>query len=265
MLGISTTQAIPLLNMRRGRLFEEEAACDDSEPDESLDDGSEGSLADFIVNDNDNAATSAKAKRKRGRPPKNAALTNAKRKKQRIDSENESANDGDDDDFTPTTSNKAAVPAVEKRKRGRPRKNIDAVNQKPSSNNSKASQLATVAPKGPGHPSFPINDFSLTITKTNADVGRDAFESVAVFIKEHCVKGGVATEVGRRKFQFHLQGIMRMHWPVTLSYLAILQKCIRDLLPLKGVGYKVNCKPFHRGQNFSAMTGYITKDEGNNF
>jgi len=246
--------------MRKGNVFDDEALCDDSEPDESINDGSEGSLADFIVPDiNPDESATQVQKRKRGRPPKNAASSSEKCKSARADSDDSN----DDEDYIPPTGGKSSV----KRPRGRPRKNLDIDNNNNGASskgkNLKPSNQKTVAAKGPGHPSFPINDFSLTITKTDDDVGRDAFESVAVFIRDHCLKGGVATEVGKRKFQFHLQGIMRMHWPVTLPYLAILQKCIRDLLPSKGTGYKVTCKPFQKGQTFSAMTGYITKDEGN--
>lgn len=259
--------------MRKVTFFDDEAACDDSESDESGEDGSEGSLNDFVVPDNEpvfaDKSPVVVAKPKRGRPRKNTKPTSKKSKKARIDSEDN--NSGDDDDYSPTTANKSTVPAAAKRPRGRPRKNIDADSLDDSSSsiavpkqsNSRTSRQNAVALKGPGHPSFPINDFSLTITKSNGDVGLDAFESVAVFIKDHCIKGGVATEVGKRKFQYHLQGIMRMHWPVTLPYQSLLQKFIRDLLPLKGNGYKVTCKPFQKGQHFSAMTGYITKDEGN--
>lgn len=249
--------------MRKVRIFDDEAACNDSESDESDEDGSEGSLADFIVARVADKSAAPVVKRKRGRPPKNTVSTIKKNKKARGDDDS-----NDDDDYTPSTANKSALPVAAKRSRGRPRKNIDVDSldkEKSSSIGLKQNDSNAVAPKGPGHPSFPINDFSLTITKSNGDVGRDAFESVALFIKEHCIKGGVATEVGKRKFQYHLQGILRLHWPVTLPYLSKLQKCIRDLLPLKGTGYKVTCNPFKRGQSFSAMTGYITKDEGNLF
>lgn len=117
--------------------------------------------------------------------------------------------------------------------------------------------------KSPGDTSYPLSDFSLTVTKTGGDVGLDALESMALFIETHCVKGGVATEVGQRAFNFHLQGMFRIHWPARKEYIQELQKIIKRALPDGGKKFKVNLKPFGVNQTFSAMVGYITKDQGN--
>lgn len=210
--------------MRKRKLFDDEATCNDSGSDESSNDGSEGSLADFIV-------------------------------------------DGGDNQPDDSTGNDSSPPPIIKRKRGRPRKDDDTtITTAPKKNKKtelKSPKVKKVVDKEPGHISFPVNDFSLTITKTNDDVGLDAFEAIGAFIKKHCIKGGVSTEVGKRKFQFHLQGIMRIHWPSTAIYIQELQKVVKNILPLKGLGYKVFVKHCKAGQNFSAMIGYITKDEGN--
>ena len=116
--------------------------------------------------------------------------------------------------------------------------------------------------KPPGDSAYPINDFSLTITKTKDDVGLDALESIAKFIEEKCLKGGVSTEVGQRAFQLHLQSVFRIHWPSHKEFIQRLQKILKALLPANGKLYKVLLKPFTTNQTFSAMVGYITKDQG---
>ncbi len=117
--------------------------------------------------------------------------------------------------------------------------------------------------KAPGDSTYPINDFSLTITKTKDDVGLDSLDSIAHFMELHCLKGGVSTEVGQRVFQLHLQGVLRIHWPTTKQYIQRLQKILKALLPGNGKAYKVLLKAFKARQVFSAMVGYITKDQGN--
>jgi len=103
------------------------------------------------------------------------------------------------------------------------------------------------------------------VTKTKDDVGLDALDSVALFIEQHCLKGGVSTEVGQRAFQLHLQGVFRIHWPSTKEYVQRLQKIVKSILPANGKLYKVLVKVFKAAQNFSAMVGYITKDQGISF
>jgi hypothetical protein len=116
--------------------------------------------------------------------------------------------------------------------------------------------------KPPGDSAYPVNDFSLTVTRTKADVGLDAFQAIGDFIDKFSIKGGVSTEVGQRMFNLHLQGVFRMHWPATKEYSQRLQKMVKGLLPAQGKLYKVLVKVFGRSQSFSAMVGYITKDQG---
>lgn len=116
--------------------------------------------------------------------------------------------------------------------------------------------------KKPGDSTYPCNSFSLTITKTGEDVGAEAIDIVASFIEEHCIKGGVSTEVGLRAHNLHLQGILKINWPATKEFVQILQKKIRALLPNGGAKYKVNLKLFAKAQTWGAMVGYITKDQG---
>jgi len=145
------------------------------------------------------------------------------------------------------------VPVAAPKKRGRP----------PGPAKSAAKTKAD-AFKPPGDSSYPANDFSLTVTKSGGDVARDAIERIAEFIEKHCVKGGVSTEVGQRVFNLHLQGLFRIHWPVRKEYVQRLQKILKSTLPENGKLYKVLVKPFRSNQTFSAMIGYITKDQGKN-
>jgi hypothetical protein len=121
-----------------------------------------------------------------------------------------------------------------------------------------------------------VNTFSLTITKTNADISRTALDIMDAWIQEHCLKGAIATEVGKRKFQLHLQAVIKMHYPTTRVMIFKLSKEIKSQLPDKGKGHKVGLltsstiiqalqiilKACAHGQTFAAMVGYVTKDAG---
>jgi hypothetical protein len=126
----------------------------------------------------------------------------------------------------------------------------------------KTKQGPALSDKPPGDSSYPVNDFSLTVTRTKTDVGLDAFQAIGDFIDKYSLKGGVSTEVGQRMFNLHLQGVFRMHWPSTKEYTQRLQKMVKSLLPAQGKLSKVLVKVFGRSQSFSAMVGYITKDQG---
>lgn len=74
------------------------------------------------------------------------------------------------------------------------------------------------------------------------------------------ITGGVATEVGSRAHNLHIQGVMEMHYPKSPAFKLALTKFIKDLLPDKK-GHKITCKPLCGSQDFSTMIGYITKDQ----
>lgn len=145
----------------------------------------------------------------------------------------------------------SSIPAVTK-KRGRP-----PIHPPKNSN----STSCTTIVKPPGHHTFSANEFSLTITKTGGDVELYILEKVHDFIVKYALKGGVSTEVGHRVHNLHLQGMFIMRYPKDKKHLAELVKLIKELIkPL--TGYKVMLKPFATNQSFSAMLGYITKDQG---
>ena len=61
--------------------------------------------------------------------------------------------------------------------------------------------------KQPGDDCFPINGFSITISKLKGDVSHELLNVIGNWIKSHCVKGVVSTEVGKRAFNLHLQSL----------------------------------------------------------
>lgn len=123
-----------------------------------------------------------------------------------------SENSGNDTLSESSVSHHSVEPEI-KKKRGRPRlpgrpnieKRRDENTEKPI-----------------GHLSYPTNDFSLTITKTGGDVANNTLDMIFKFIEEHCVKGVVAFEVGKRAFNLHIQGLFRIHYPKSKGNILIL-------------------------------------------
>jgi hypothetical protein len=114
-----------------------------------------------------------------------------------------------------------------------------------------------------GHPTFPVSDFSLTIIKSKGDIAVVALDIVyEEFIKPFCIKGAIATEVGTRAHNLHLQGVFKARYPTNREWILKLNKQIKRILPYNGTQYRVNVKPFGNKQNFNAMIGYVTKDHG---
>eukprot|EP01031_Cornospumella_fuschlensis_P027563 gene27563-33289_t len=140
-------------------------------------------------------------------------------------------------------------PPALKKGRGRPKKVVEGG----------GSQV-----KLPGDASFPLNDFSLTVSKTSGgDIPMPtSLDAIQAFIVDYCVKGAVSTEVGSRAFHLHLQGVLRLRYPKTADYVSMLQKFIKNLLPNKGKGLKVMLKVLRGDQTFIGMIGYVTKDVG---
>lgn len=116
--------------------------------------------------------------------------------------------------------------------------------------------------KMPGHPTFPLNHFSLTIAKTKSDVELYVLESVYQFLIDNCVKGGVSTEVGHRAHNLHLQSVFSIKFPRDPKSVKELTKLIKALIKPPLTGYKVHLKPLSPNQTLTAMIGYITKDQG---
>lgn len=134
---------------------------------------------------------------------------------------------------------------------------------RPSKGNEEKSN--STAEKPPGHPFYPINDFSLTISKLKSDIPVGLIDVVYQFIESYCLKGGVATEVGHRAHNLHLQSTFRINYPKDPSSVKKLTKLVKDSIKdftrtLKD--YRVFLKPLGKMQTLAMMIGYISKDEG---
>jgi hypothetical protein len=122
-----------------------------------------------------------------------------------------------------------------------------------------------------GDPSFLENSFSLTVTKLKSDIDVNVLFILESFLKLYCTKGiyyskivddyyliyfagGVATEVGKRAFQYHLQGVFKCRYPCSKIYVAKLSKFLRKLLG-NALNYRILVKPLERGQTLEAMIG----------
>jgi len=130
---------------------------------------------------------------------------------------------------------------------------------------SKKSKSRAVKPdcKIPGDISLPLNCFSLTISKVKDDVPYSLLKTIFEnFIEKFTVKGGISTEVGARVGNCHLQSVFQSHCCASGPTFKLMRSMIRDLLPGKGRGYKLQVKPLAKGQSLIAMVGYITKDQG---
>ena len=89
----------------------------------------------------------------------------------------------------------------------------------------KAKRLEATKQKLPGDTTLPINSFSLTISKTKDDIAPTLLKVIfEEFILKYCVKGGVATEVGCRVGNCHLQSVIQLHCLKTAVALKQLSK-----------------------------------------
>lgn len=119
--------------------------------------------------------------------------------------------------------------------------------------------------KPPGHDHYPINDFSLTVSKLKGDAAVGLIDVIYNFIEEFGLKGGASTEVGHRAHNPHLQCVFRIKYPREPDSVKTLTKIIKDLVKaytksLKD--YRVYFMPLTKSQTFALIIGYISKDEG---
>lgn len=113
-----------------------------------------------------------------------------------------------------------------------------------------------------GHASFPLNSFSLTISRIKGDVDPSLLDAVQAVLEPISTKFVLGLEVGIRAFNMHIQGVISLLMPKTDIYVRELKSIIKQVLPLRGKGFKIQIKPFSVGQTFSSMIGYCTKDQG---
>lgn len=114
----------------------------------------------------------------------------------------------------------------------------------------------------PGYSRYPAHNWSLTITKTGKDVSAGDLEVLHLFFKYHCIRGGVALEVGPRAHNLHFQGVFETLYPKAPLDVKALNTFVKKLFVHKGKGHRFNIKPLALAQSFGTMCGYIMKDEG---
>ena len=83
-----------------------------------------------------------------------------------------------------------------------------------------------IVDKLPGDSSYPLSSWSVTITKTKDDVSIHVLEIMHDFVKAYCTRGAMATEVGPRAHNFHVQGVMTLYYPTTAPFKKALSKYI---------------------------------------
>ena len=104
---------------------------------------------------------------------------------------------------------------------------IDSIGKTKTSKNasSKVVNKSGKSQKQIGDETLPINSFSLTITKTKDDVPQALLKVIyEELILKYCIKGGIATEVGTRLGNCHLQSVIQMHCLKTKEALTALRK-----------------------------------------
>jgi hypothetical protein len=114
--------------------------------------------------------------------------------------------DVEDDDLTSNNNNSVKVTSNKTKSRKQPAKK-------------------TPTEKLPGDKSLPLHEFSLTIAKTKEDIPASLLKTIyEQFILKYCVKGGVATEVGTRAGNLHLQGVAQLHSLTNAAAMRTLSK-----------------------------------------
>ena len=224
--------------MRRRSVVEDEAEdiFATSESEQSQSDGDRESDEDFVVEDED--PTSALDPREQLRIDRDIYT-----KVRKQDADERSVRHRSEEEKKP--------------KRGGSEKNTSR-----SSASSVSARGKSAVSKEIGHSSLPLNSFSLTISKIKGDVDPSLLDGVQAVLQPISTKFVLGLEVGIRAFNMHIQGVISLLMPKTDVYVRELKTIIKQVLPLRGKGFKIQIKPFSIGQTFSSMIGYCTKDQG---
>ena len=102
----------------------------------------------------------------------------------------------------------------------------------------------------------------MTISKVKGDVDSSLLDAIQTVLQSISTKFVLGLEVGIRAFNMHIQGVVSLLMPKTDIYVRELKMTIKQVLPMRGRGFKIQIKPFSVGQTFSSMIGYCTKDQG---
>lgn len=264
---------------RRHLLFDEDAlASDTSDDDDVHTEDSDSSLDNFIVDDDIDEIDDVDEEIEfDDLDSDDFEVVNSKKAKARTGSSGPSRNVR-----KPKSSSRAhGRPESSSCASGRPNSSSCSLARPPSSTSDMMTATPTKKPRGrprsgaavpmtkytnpPGHPHYPINNFSLTVSRLKQDIAPTLLDVIHTFLSQYAIKSGLSTEVGHRAFNLHLQGTFSMRYPSDATAIADLSKLIKQEIKetVKSLtGYRVVLKALGRGQAFSTMIGYVTKDEG---
>ena len=110
----------------------------------------------------------------------------------------------------------------------------------------------SAASKEIGHSSFPLDSFSLTMSRVKGDVDPSLLDAVQAVLEPISNKFVIGLEVDIRAFNVHIQRVISLLMPKTDIYVRELKSAIKQVLPLRGRGFKIQIKPFSVGQTFSS-------------
>jgi hypothetical protein len=168
------------------------------------------------------------------------------------ESETESENSSDDNDTEIARQGRSLVPTAE-----------SAVPSVTQTTLTQATPEQVVLKEGvPGFSRYNPSQWSLTITKTGADVAAQDLEVLFLFFVHHCIKGGVALEVGPRAHNLHFQGVFECLYPTAPAFAKKMNLFVKKLFNNNGRGHRFLLKPLAATQTLKLMCGYIMKDEG---
>lgn len=253
-------------------LFDSEAGCsdDDGDEDEDNDQSSSGSLKNFIIDDDTSSVFSATSATNTHRQhPTRIVFSESEHEDYEYELDEQTMSPSEIEEHiqqskkkTTTAGNKPLLYNIFNNKAKsktkthtkQPEKKIEHYSSK-KANNNKTEHL-------PGFCQYPLTEWSLTVSKLGADVDISTLQLMYNFLEQHCSKGAISTEVGKRAHNLHLQGVFQTKYPKTDEFKKKLNKFLKQFLPSNSVGYRVVCKPLTSGQDFLSMIGYVLKDEG---
>jgi hypothetical protein len=77
----------------------------------------------------------------------------------------------------------------------------------------------------PGFCQYPFTERSLTVSKLDIS----ALTLMYKFLEQHCSKGAISTEVGKRAHNLHLQGVFQTKYPKTEVFKKKLNKFLKTI------------------------------------
>jgi hypothetical protein len=112
---------------------------------------------------------------------------------------------------------------------------------------------------------YPVEYWSITVIAVKTDIPTQALQDFNVFLDAVESKVAIAClERGDKENNLHIQAAARIRWNREDG--KAMSKYLREKLNLDqyiGIAFKLQCKPFEKGQNWLAMIGYCQKWRSN--